>query len=48
LKLKDYLGFGVDGVCLMMFPFEVIGPEIAQGRVAPVRVVPALDPDEDG
>ena len=43
LKLRDYLGFGVDGVFLMMFPFKVIGREIAQGRVAPVRVVPALD-----
>ena len=31
-----------------MFPFEVIGREVAQGRVAPVRVVPALDPGKDG
>ena len=30
-----------------MFPFEVIGREVAQGRVAPVRVVPALNPGKE-
>ena len=47
MKLRDYLGFGVDGVALM-FSFEVIGRQIVQGRMAPVWVVPALDPGEDG
>ena len=31
-----------------MFPFEVIGQEIVQDRVAPVRVVPTLNPGEYG
>ena len=48
LKLRDYLGFGVDGVVVVMFPFKVIGREVVQGRVAPVRVVPSLDPAEYG
>ena len=47
MKLRDYLGFGVDGVALM-FPCEVIGRQIVQGRMAPVRVVLALDPGKDG
>ena len=47
LKLRDYLGFGVDGV-VVMFPLKIVRRKTVKGRVAPLRVVPILDPGKDG